>query len=340
MFIGKNYLRIALCTSLFGTFLLVGCDSDNNDDWGVEVPDSNQVRYTFQEKGASSSKASVVETDDAMSFRWDESDQVTMWVGLDESNVSPYVFRTETGGVGSTQFEAFLPRETESLYYYGFYPAIEDEKAEVPVSVPVDGTIRQAIPDNSSHLAPYRVMFAPAVRREVGGTVLEGVSFKHLTSLFVFDITNIRAGSINVSEIKVKASQPIFYDRASYLPGSGAEEVKVISSPVGEATLTLGSGESGLWIGERNGKLRAFLPLIPTASLAGVSLSLAVRVDDRLLESLSLTADEIATAGVDRFLPGHYYHFYVDIDGANITWDMDKSIDAWELGGIVDIPLK
>ena len=184
MFLGKYYLRIALCTPLFGIFLLAGCSSDSDDDWGVEVPDSNQVRYTFQEKGASS-KASVVETDDAVPFRWDESDQVTMWVGQNESNVSPYVFRTESGGVGSAQFEAFLPRETESLYYYGFYPAIEDEIDEVTVSVPVDGTIRQSIPDNSSHLAPYRVMYAPAVRRETGGTILEGVSFNHLTSLFV-----------------------------------------------------------------------------------------------------------------------------------------------------------
>ena len=54
MFLGKYYLRIALCTPLFGTLLLTGCNSDNNDDWGIEVPDSNQVRYTFQEKGASS----------------------------------------------------------------------------------------------------------------------------------------------------------------------------------------------------------------------------------------------------------------------------------------------
>lgn len=339
MFLGKNYLRMALCAPLFGTLLLAGCDSDNNDDWGVEDPDDNLVRYTFQEKGVSS-KASVVETDDAVPFRWDESDQVTMWVGQNESNVSPYVFRTESGGVGSAQFEAFLPRETESLYYYGFYPAIEDEINEVTVSVPVDGTIRQSIPDNSSHLAPYRVMYAPAVRRETGGTVLEGVSFKHLTSLFVFDITNIRAESIYVSEIRVKASQPIFYNQASYLPGSGSEEVNLISNPVTEIVLTLGNDVSGLRINERNGKLRAFLPLIPTTSLAGVSISLAMRVNDCLLESLSLTADELGTAGVNRFQAGHYYHFYLDIDGANVIWDMDKSIEAWELGGIIDIPLK
>lgn len=282
----------------------------------------------------------MVETDDAVPFRWDESDQVTMWVGQNVSNVSPYVFRTESGGVGSAQFEAFLPRETESLYYYGFYPAVEDEISEVTVSVPVDGTIRQSIPDNSSHLAPYRVMYAPAVRRETGGTILEGVSFNHLTSLFVFDITNIRAESIHVSEIRVKASQPIFYDQATYLPGSGSEEVNVISNPVTEIVLTLGNDVSGLPISGRNGKLRAFLPLIPTASLAGVSISLAMRVDDRLLESLSLMADELEAAGVDRFQAGHYYHFYLDIDGANVTWDMDKSVDAWELGGIIDIPLK
>lgn len=340
MFLGKNsWSRITLCAPLFGTLLWVGCDSDNNGDLGVEVPDGNPVRYTFQEKGASS-KASVVETDDAVPFRWDELDQVTMWVGQDESNVSPYVFRTESGGVGSAQFEAFLPRETESLYYYGFYPATGDGINEVTVSIPVDGTVRQAIPDNSSHLAPYRAMFAPAVRRETGGTVLEGVGFKHLTGLFVFDITNIRAASIHVSEIKVKASQPIFYDLATYLPGSESEEVKVISNPVTETALTLGNDVSGLRIGERNGKLRAFLPLIPTASLAGVSLSLAVRVDGRLIESLSLTADELETAGTGRFQAGHYYHFYLDIDGANVVWDMDKSVDAWELGGIIDIPLK
>jgi len=51
-------------------------------------------------------------------------------------------------------------------------------------------------------------------------------------------------------------------------------------------------------------------------------------------------ADELDAAGVDRFQAGYYYHFYLDIDGANVTWDMDKSVDAWELGGIIDIPLK
>lgn len=340
MFLCKNYwLRIALCAPLFGTLLLVGCNSDNNDDWGVEVPEGNLVRYTFQEN-RTSSKASVVETDDAVPFRWDELDQVTMWVGQDELDVSPYVFITELGGIGSAQFEAFLPRGTESLYYYGFYPAVEGEKKEVTVSIPVDGTICQSIPDNSSHLAPYRVMYAPTVRRETSGTVLEGVRFQHLTSLFVFDITNIRANSISVSEVRVRASQPIFYDQATYMPGSGAEEVKVISNPVNEVVLTLGNNESGLRISERNGNLRAFLPLIPTANLAGVSLSLAVRVDDRLFESLSLSAEELGAAEVDHFQAGHYYHFYLDIDGANVTWDVDKSIDAWELGGIIDIPLK
>lgn len=337
MDVRKNYWsRIVLCASLFGMPLLTGCDSET----GADIPNADLEYYSFKENGASS-KASVVETDDAVSFRWDKSDQVTMWVGPDESNVSPYVFRTELGGVGSAEFEAYLPRETESLYYYGFYPAVDNVEDTVTVSVPVDGTICQSTPDNSLHLASYRAMFAPPVTRDSSSTVLEGVNFKHLTSLFVFDITNAYTKSIEVSQVRVKASQPIFYDRATYAPGSGNEEMNVSSSsPVEEVILTLGNDDSGLLVSENEGTLRAFLPLIPTANLTDVSLTVAVLVDDSLLESLALSSDEIMSVGVDRFLPGHYYQFYLDIDGTNVTWDMNKSIEAWELGGIIDVPIK
>lgn len=334
----KRRFSWAAVVALAGIHLLSGCDSEKTP--GLEAPDGEWVRYGFQDEVASG-RASV-EVDEPFRFRWDAGDRVTMWIGADEADASPYVFQTERGGVGGASFEGLLPKEKESRYYFGFYPASDggEEAGERSVIVPVDGTIRQEKANSSAHLAPYRAMFARPVSRTESHTTLEGVNFKHLTSLLVFELTNSRNAPTRVSGVTLRASRPVFFGQASFLPGSGQEELTPISDAVDEVTLTLGDDSSGMLLEASGGMARAFLPLIPSASLEDVSLSVVVCADGERQESLSLSPAELQEAGVDRLLPGHYYHFYLDMDGFGVTWDMEKSVEAWEQGGIIDIPVK
>lgn len=333
-------------TRYFGWAFLMGvmmtvaaCSSEQGN---MEMPQrpgeaEELVEYSF----TAETGATRISVNDKVQTVWNVGDQVTMWIGTSKTDAQPYVFETNEDGVSNAAFHAMVPKSVNSLCYYAFYPAVKERTndGKVTFGIPVDGTVRQNTANNSKHLAAYRTMYAPIVNRSVASTELTGVNFKQLTSLLVFDIMNMRKDMVDVSEVVVVANRPVFYEEATFEPGGENVMAEQTGEPVSSVTLSLGDGENGVKLDAQNGRMIAYLPLIPTASLEGASVKLMLKVNGQELASLAVSSDDLQAARVTRFEQGKFYIFYLDVLTSEIHWDTDKSIAEWENGGTIDIPV-
>lgn len=318
---------------------LAACSSGQED---MEMPQNpvqpeEMVEYSFTDN-ATGTKASVNEKVQAV---WDAGDKVTVWIGDSKGTTMPYVFETDKGGENGTEFHGMVPKSVNSLCYYAFYPEMTKNArtGKLTFGIPTDGTVRQKEANSSKHLTEYRAMYAPVVTRTVASTSLTGVHFRQLTSLLVFDIMNMRKDIIDVSEVVVMASKPVFYEEAAIEPGNEDVTVEQTGEPVNSVTLSLGDTEEGVKLEAQNGRIIAYMPIIPSASLEGVSLKLIVRVNGQDMASLMISPDDLTAARVTYFAQEKFYMFYLDVLTSEIHWDADKSIANWENGGIIDIPV-
>lgn len=325
---------------LIGAVMILAACSSGQDDMDLSQNPGGaeeMVEYSFTESNADS-KASVT---DKMQTAWDEGDKVTVWIGDSKDNVKPYVFETEKGGTDGAAFHAMVPKSVNSLCYYAFYPETTQnvETGKLTFSIPTDGTVRQKEANNSKHLAEYRAMYAPVVNRTVSSTLLTGVHFRQLTSLLVFDIMNMRKNVIDVSEVVVMASKPVFYEEAAIEPGTEEVTVEQTGDPVNSVALSLGDTDNGVKLEAQNGRMIAYMPIVPSASLQGVNIKLILKVNGQEMASLVVSAEDLMAARVTSFEREKFYMFYLDVLTSEIYWDANKSIADWENGGVIDIPV-
>lgn len=318
---------------------LAACSSGQED---MEMPQNpvqpeEMVEYSFTDN-ATGTKASVNEKVQAV---WDAGDKVTMWIGDSKGTTMPYVFETDKGGENGAVFHGMVPKSVNSLCYYAFYPEMTKNTitGKLTFSIPADGTVRQEEANSSSHLAAYRAMYAPVVTRTVASTSLTGVHFRQLTSLLVFDIMNMRKDIIDVSEVVVMASKPVFYEEAAIEPGTEEVTVEQTGDPVNSVALSLGDTDNGVKLEAQNGRMIAYMPIVPSASLQGVNIKLILKVNGQEMASLVVSAEDLMAARVTSFEREKFYMFYLDVLTSEIYWDANKSIADWENGGVIDIPV-
>lgn len=325
---------------LMGAVITLAACSNGQDD--MEMPQNpvqpeEMVEYSFTDN-ATGTKASVNEKVQTV---WDAGDKVTVWIGDSKGTTMPYVFETDKGGVNGAAFHGMVPKSVNSLCYYAFYPEMskKTKTGKLTFSIPTDGTVRQEEANSSRHLAAYRAMYAPVVTRTVSSTSLTGVHFRQLSALLVFDIMNMRKNVIDVSEVVVMASKPVFYEEAAIGLGSEVVTVEQTGEPVNSVTLSLGDTDNGVKLEPLNGRMIAYLPIIPTASLEGVDIKLILKVNGQEMASLVVSAEDFVASRVTHFEQEKFYMFYLDVLTSEIYWDADKSIADWENGGVIDIPV-
>lgn len=268
-----------------------------------------------------------------LQVRWDSGDKVRMMVGSSADDVKACDFSLVGGpSLGSGNFE-YVGEEVQTNYYYGIYPPMEiDSNGEVQLSVPIDGTIRQAAEDDSRHLGKYRPMYAAPVQNAAGGNVLTGVVFKHLTSLIIFKVTNSTDETFNLKSVELSTADgnTVFYSTASFNPQNQTEAM-VNGSP--SASVAFGFDDNGMQVTSQKMK-KAYLPVLPTGVFSSSQLRVkAVTDKGEFITNLPIGASE----KLKRFQAGSYCIFNLKKTTTGITVGME--VQGWEDGEIVDVPI-
>ena len=150
---------------------------------------------------------------------------------------------------------------------------------------------------------------------------------------------NMRKDIIDVSEVVVMASKPVFYEEAAIEPGTEEVTVEQTGDPVNSVALSLGDTDNGVKLEAQNGRMIAYMPIVPSASLQGVNIKLILKVNGQEMASLVVSAEDLMAARVTSFEREKFYMFYLDVLTSEIYWDANKSIADWENGGVIDIPV-
>ena len=256
-----------------------------------------------------------------------------MMVGSSADDVKACDFSLVGGpSMGLGSFE-YVGEEVQTNYYYGIYPPMEiDSNGEVQLSVPIDGTIRQAAEDDSRHLGKYRPMYASPVQNAAGGNVLTGVVFKHLTSLIIFKVTNSTDETFNLKSVELSTvdGNTVFYSTASFNPQNQTEAM-VNGSP--SASVAFGFDDNGMQVTSQKMK-KAYLPVLPTGVFSSSQLRVnAVTDKGEFITNLPIEASQ----ALIRFQAGSYCIFNLKKTTTGITVGME--VQGWEDGEIVDVPI-
>lgn len=300
----------------------------NNKDFRMSMTVSDSSRDT---------KASVDENlpsnGGQLQVRWDKGDKIRMMVGSSVDDVVACDFSLVGGpSIGSGNFE-YIGDKVETSYYYGIYPLMEiGINGEVQLNVPIDGTISQAASDDSHHLGQFRPMYASPVHNEDGGNVLNGVVFRHLTSLIIFKVTNSTNETFNLNSIELSTSDgnAVFYSSASFNPRSQTEAV-VNGSP--SEAVALGFDGNGMQV-TPNEMEKAYLPVLPTGDFSESQLRVRAMTDiGEFITELPIAASQT----LKRFEAGSYCIFNLKKTTTGITVEIE--LKGWENGEVVDVPI-
>lgn len=300
----------------------------NNKDFRMSMTVSDSSRDT---------KASVDENlpsnGGQLQVRWDKGDKIRMMVGSNVDDVVACDFSLIGGpSIGSGNFE-YIGDKVETSYYYGIYPLMEiGINGEVQLNVPIDGTISQAASDDSHHLGQFRPMYASPVHNEDGGNVLNGVVFRHLTSLIIFKVTNSTNETFNLNSIELSTSDgnAVFYSSASFNPQSQTEAV-VNGSP--SEAVALGFDGNGMQV-TPNEMEKAYLPVLPTGDFSESQLRVRAMTDiGEFITELPIAASQT----LKRFEAGSYCIFNLKKTTTGITVEIE--LKGWENGEVVDVPI-
>lgn len=234
--------------------------------------------------------------------------------------------------MGSGNFE-YIGDKVETNYYYGIYPPMEiGTNGEVQLNVPIDGTISQAAADDSHHLGQFRPMYASPVQNEDGGNVLNGVVFRHLTSLVIFKVTNGTDETFNLNSIELSTSDgnAVFYSSAFFNPQSQTEAV-VSGSP--SAAVAMRFDANGMQVASQEMK-KAYLPVLPTGDFSTSQLRVRAVTDrGEFITELPIAASQT----LKRFQAGSYCIFNLKKTTTGIT--VEIGLQGWEDGEVVDVPV-
>lgn len=326
--------------------LVAGCSSDFPQSPGnagqitdtLTSTDSGEYRLTLYASAGKGTRVSIDESSVGNSqniIRWDAGDEIMVWTGESLTDLVSCRFRTEAGGNTSATFVAAAGQPLASKVYLGYYPYDSTLSVSRPVSVhvPTDGGIVQRQANDSRHLSPYRPMYTEPVVRAASDSVLTGLHFRQLTALFVFHIQNISGDMADIGSVAVKADSPVFYSHGTFsLPihetqGDGSQVIS--ENPTDRVVLTF-EGKS-FSMADRS-ILSGYLPLLPSADLSGVNLTVELQSGGRTIESLQIDGSRVG-----QFRQGYFYVFNLRLKSNGLT--VDPILEEWEEGGAVDIPV-
>lgn len=317
--------------------------SDNVEDTpgpdSILVPNDGTFRLTLlasaKNKGprVSIDEGSVENSQNVI--RWDAGDEIMVWTGNGPENLTPCRFHTEKGGNTSATFTATTDQPVESTFYLGYYPYHSTLSLEqsVPVMVPTDGSIVQTKADDSHHLSPYRPMYTLPVTRAESDTVLTGLQFRQLTSLFVFHIMNGSGKTAEMKSVTVKADKPVFHPEGLFhipLHANEDESPQVIPTVSTSHTALTFQGET--FSVSDKGNVSGYLPILPSADLDGVSLSVELESGGKTFESLQIDGTQVG-----QFRQGYFYVFNLRLNPDN-TLALDPILEEWEKGDVTELP--
>ena len=311
----KKYhlLLPAICT-----WLAVVATSCSNDDTPFQPSREDYVTYTFQSQ-TEQTRASVDETN--YTFRWDQSDQVSIYMGNDADDARACTFTTDQGGNGSASFSYTGPAMNHA-YYTGFYPSVNNPTDKNPlIEIPATGIV-QSEPDNSAHLKAYRAMYTQTVWDRSDGTRLVNLQFRPLTGLLIFCLKNESDQTVSAHNVQLKASANVFYTRANYAIGSEATTATPDESSL-TSSITLTLGDNGFEIAPHS-MVKAFLPILPTRNLKGTDLTVSVNGTDVFWLDSGVIGDADGNKTTD-LAAGRYYTFNINVpqadgDSPRIQW--------------------
>ena len=315
----------------------VSCNKDEAGDVDGNVNNKDFRMSMTVSDLSGKSRASVDENlpsnGGSLQVRWDKGDKVRMMVGSNPDDVVACDFSLIGGpSMGSGNFE-YIGDRVETNYYYGIYPPMEiATNGEVQLNVAIDGTISQAAADDSHHLGQFRPMYASPVQNEDGGNVLEGVVFRHLTSLVIFKVTNGTDETFNLNSIELSTSDgnAVFYSSAYFNPQSQTEAV-VSGSP--SAAVAMRFDANGMQVASQEMK-KAYLPVLPTGDFSASQLRVRAMTDrGEFITELPIAASQT----LKRFQAGSYCIFNLKKTTTGIT--VEIGLQGWEDGEVVDVPV-
>lgn len=347
-FIDKNFMVLRYRLFLWGIcgFSLISCSEPDNltdNDFDNEENEENvgdkdvrifmSVPSIFTESRASISEE-LVEPGKPLPLRWDDGDRIRMLVGEDSINMSVCDFELkDIDNSGTAHFE-YSGRNIFTDYYCGVYPATDISlSGSFAFSVPLDGSISQSADDDSRHLSNYRVMFTPYIENKSADNELANVTFKHLTSLVVFNIENNSGKDLFVKSIKLKAecAKPVFHSKASF--NLFTSEYFLSETDMSDSFKLSFSGDG---LNLKDGVIgRGYMPLIPSDNFDGATVLIEAELaDGKIVKSIvpSSVIDELKN-----FQAGTYCMMNIIFNNEGIT--VGSEFESWEDGGAIEVPL-
>lgn len=316
---------------LHGLVILIGlaavsCTAEHN----VQEPLEQLMTYSFLLNGEGT-RASLDET--SYKMRWDGGDEIDIWSGSTTDSLRKCVFVTRDGGINNAYFTYTGPSMSTKVYF-GFYPSALSSSTSVHFNVPVDGSIRQGLPDDASHLKDYQAMYSDKIERQAESNELTKLQFHHLTSLIILKVHNEHSEPVICKSVQLAAADgsDIFTSSAVYEAGSN--NPSAVLSPYRSASSALKLSEAGFRVSPAS-MIKCFLPILPSGSFMHTRLVFTLSTDGK---EYTTTFPEEVSRTIGSFKQSTYYIFNLRLKD-NVVELIHSGISAWEEGGLGDITL-
>lgn len=245
---------------------------------------------------------------DGITFYWQENDKITIWNGTTGYEFTSTLIEGSTGNskwISQFQGDASL---TDGSSVYGVYPATTGN----PLSFTLNDEKRNQT-DGNPALSNTMYMVAQG---NVSGNTVSSLRFKHLTSIFQFNIKNNRPEDIVVESVKVNADEAVFPTvvTVSGEDATYSENVKSVSLKMNNQVI------------KNSETLKAYLNFLPTPELpAETELTFsAVLSDGSSITIKKGKAGELYEAG-SGFAKDGYKYTAGKRYSINATIDLDES---------------
>lgn len=291
-----------------GLFLATVFTSCKQDAMFEESNNVNLQKYVTEGiVGNEQSTRANVESD-GITFYWQENDKITIWNGTTGYEFTSINIEGSTGNskwISQFQGDASL---TDGSSVYGVYPATTGN----PLSFTLNDEKRNQTDENPA-LSNTMYMVAQG---NVSGNTVSSLRFKHLTSIFQFNIKNNRPEDIVVESVKVSADEAVFPTvvTVSGEDATYSEKVKSVSLKMNNQVI------------KNSETLKAYLNFLPTPELPSeteLTFS-AVLSDGSSITIKKGKAGELYEAG-SGFAKDGYKYTAGKRYSINATIDLDES---------------
>lgn len=324
----RNIQARHMSLPLLSACLFFSSCSDNNDSYSSNEPVPQESTYSFYTEAAKT-RSSVDESSYAV--RWDKSDKIDVWMGENIEHLSKRTFSTNDGGVNKAYFTYTGPA-TKTNVYFGFYPSMQGESANMVLTIPTDGTIMQQQPGNSLHLDRYQAMYTRVITRQESTTVLDSMRFHHLASLVVFNVDNVSESERTYKTITLKTEngRQVFSSTASYRAGSNDGQVSDLDRTSSSVMLRLNQDAFSTSNGT---SVQCFLPLWPSSDITDTRLVCEIQTAHRTYRTVF---SQDVSRKIGAFEAGTYYVFNLKVRKTSLEL-LDSNIIPWEDENMGDV---